>query len=525
MLQPAVLKRSRGLGLQDATPYTVPAPVGGWNVHDPLAAMPERDAVVLENFFPRAGSVDLRPGCLSFASGTTGSVKSLMAYNKGGAQTLFGATDTVIYNVTSGAPVLSLGGFTSGSWRYVNITVAGGTYVVAVNDTDGVYEYNGAAWASANGTITGVTGGTTTLNNVAVLKKRLWFTQKNTLSAWYLPAGAVTGVTVEFPMGQVFTRGGSLKAIATWTIDGGNGTDDYGVFVSTEGEVAIYKGSDPASSATWALVGVYYIGEPVGYNCLCKYGGDLLYLSQNGLFPLSKALQSATVNYQTALTAKIDTAFTEAVSTYGANSGWYVTAYPEGSLVLVNIPIASDTSIQYVMNSITGAWCVFKGWNATCFEVFQQKLYFGGASTAVAGQGAVFQAWTGLSDNGADIVGRAQSAYSAFRTPGRSKHIPLIRPILRLAQATEIRYALSTDFTEAQDPSILSLGGPLGSLWGTGRWGTAIWGGHGTTTSKQWQTVFCEDGYRVSFLLQLSTHMSEVEWLATDYLYQAGGVL
>lgn len=524
MLQPAVLKRSRGLGLQDSQPYTVSAPVGGWNVHDPLAAMPEKDAVVLENFFPRASSVDLRPGCTTFASGVTGSIKCLMPLNKGGAQKLLAATDSTIYNVTGGTPAVLAAGFSSGNFRYTNFTVAGGQYLIMCNGVNNVQEYDGTTWNGAPG-ITGVTGGLSTLTNVAVLKKRLWFTQKDTMSVWYLPAGTVAGAATEFPMGQVFSRGGSVIAVGAWTIDGGSGTDDYGVFVSSEGEVAIYKGSDPASSTTWALVGVYYIGEPVGYNCLCKYGGDLLYLSQNGLFPLSKALQSATVNYQTALTAKIDTAFTEAVSTYGANSGWCVTAYPEGSLILVNIPIASDTSIQYVMNSITGAWCVFKGWNATYFEIFQQKLYFGGASATVAGQGAVFQAWTGLSDNGADIVGKAQSAYSAFRAPGRSKHITLIRPILRLAQATEIRYALSTDFTEAQDPSVLSLGGSAGSVWGTGRWGTAIWGGHGTTTSKQWQTVFCEDGYRVSFLLQLSTHLSEVEWLATDYLHQPGGVL
>ena len=149
------------------------------------------------------------------------------------------------------------------------------------------------------------------------------------------------------------------------------------------------------------LVGCTTSASPGLATPFCKYGGDLFYLSQNGLFPLSKALQSATVNYQTALTAKIDTAFTEAVSTYGANSGWYVTAYPEGSLVLVNIPIALDTSIQYVMNSITGAWCVFKGWNATLSEVSQQKLYFWRSQHGCCRAGSRVPSLRGLSDNGA----------------------------------------------------------------------------------------------------------------------------
>jgi hypothetical protein len=46
----------------------IPAPVGGWNARDPIADMPARDAVFLDNFFPRASDVMLRPGSALLAT-------------------------------------------------------------------------------------------------------------------------------------------------------------------------------------------------------------------------------------------------------------------------------------------------------------------------------------------------------------------------------------------------------------------------------------------------------------------------
>jgi hypothetical protein len=49
-------------------------------------------------------------------------------------------------------------------------------------------------------------------------------------------------------------------AMADWSIDAGIGIDDYAAFISDQGEVALYKGSDPTSATTWALVGTFWVG-------------------------------------------------------------------------------------------------------------------------------------------------------------------------------------------------------------------------------------------------------------------------
>ena len=48
------------------------------------------------------------------------------------------------------------------------------------------------------------------------------------------------------------TKGGKLLFGATWSIDAGDGTDDKCVFVTDNGEVLVFTGSDPGTPPTGA---------------------------------------------------------------------------------------------------------------------------------------------------------------------------------------------------------------------------------------------------------------------------------
>lgn len=521
MIRQPLLGKPSGRGLQKAATASLPAPVGGWNVRDPLAAMSPKDAILLENWFPKANDVELRPGCQAWATSFPAPPLTLMPWNGPSSGKLFAATATGIYDATAGAAVgASLTPLTSGYLQYTNFQVAGGQYLVAVNGLDKLKLYNGATWADIDSTTTpAITGlATTSLSSVAVASRRLWFVQVNSSSAWYLPVASVGGALTEFPLGAVFSRGGCLVAIGTWTIDGGDGADDYTVFISSEGEVAVYKGTDPASATTFAKVGIYYIGEPIGKNCFCKYGGDLLVLCQNGLFPLSKALQSSTVNRSTALTAKIDTAFTEAAALYGTNPGWQVVVYPQGSFILVNIPVSTGYTIQYAMNSITGAWCVFKGWYAAAWEVFNEDLYFA-SDTKTA------KAWTSQSDFGAAIVGKCKQAYSYFGQSARQKHFKLVRPLIAVSGGVTLSIGFDIDYAVTEAASTTATLPPvLGDVWNSGHWDSAVWASS-SETKREWATVFVKECYAAAFRLQVSTNSVSLKWSATDFVYEVGGVL
>ena len=515
---PLIPKAARGI--QRASTASVPAPTGGWNVHDPLASMPASDAIVMENWFPRANDVILRPGAANHLTNLPDNALTLLPWNGTTDSKLFAACNAGIYDATAagtaGAVVTSC---TDGNWQYVNFQVAGGDYLIAVNGVDELKQYNGTTWADINaGSTPAITGRlTSTLTNVAVSCTRLWFAVQDSSSAWYLPVGQIGGALTEFPLGQIFSRGGYLQAIGTWSIDGGAGPDDYTVFMSSEGEIAVYRGTDPSSAATFAKVGVYYVGEPLGRNCFCKYGGDLLVLCQNGLFPLSKALQSATINRAAALTAKIDTAFTEAATLYGQNSGWQVVAYPQGSFVLVNIPISTGRFEQYVMNSITGAWCKVTGWRANCWEVFQEKVYFGGYQK-------VAQAWTGVSDFGALIAGRVQQAYSYFGRRGQQKQFKLVRPNIFVDGQLTPSIGLDADYAVTGFETLATTALDYTYVFDTAIWDSALWG-NDFDAKRDWYTIASPPCFAASYRMQVASNALTVKWSATDFVFEAGGVL
>ena len=519
MIRRPLLSR-KSPGIQTSSVISTPPPVGGWNTRDPLAAMAATDALVLDNFFPSATEVVLRKGVANWVTGFASPPRGLMPWNGPTSPQLFATSDTGVYDVTSTGTVgASVATLTSGYTSWTNFSIVGGHYLISVNGVDKLQLYNGTTWVAVDGvSVPAITGlATTSLRTVTVAARRLWFTENASLSAWYLPVAQVGGALVEFPLGQIFGRGGYLVNIATWSIDGGSGSDDLTVFFSSEGEVAVYRGDDPSALATFSKIGTYYIGEPVGRNCYAKYGGDLLVLCQNGLFPLSKALQTATIDRSQALTSKIDPTFTKVLGDYAANRGWQAIAFPQGSFILVNVPVTETYTHQYVMNSITKAWCRFTGWNSTSFEVFNSQLF---TTTATS----VAIAWSGISDYGTAIDGKAQQAYNYLGMHGRQKQIKLVRPVISVDNQVTLKLSVDVDYAVTPFASSTTPAPLSGYVWDTATWDEVTWSPD-TEIRRDWATIFAQPGYASAFRLQVATASATLSWSSTDFVFEPGGVL
>lgn len=498
---------------------SIPAPVGGWNARDPLADMDERDAVILDNWWPEPSDVRVRLGSDDHVTGITGTVESLMSYASVSANTLFGAAGTAIYNVNSagavGAAVVS--GMTNARWQHANYrTDAGVSYLICVNGADKPQYWNGSAWIAVDGASTpAITGPTTTnLIGVNVFKSFVWFVEKSTMKAWYLPTGAVGGAATAVNLGNLFPRGGYLMAMGTWTIDAGAGADDFAVFVTSEGEVAVYQGTDPSAAATWALKGVYYVGRPIGRRCFVKLGGDLALLTENGLIPLSKALISGGTTTAGALTDKIQDAVRDAVRVYGSVYGWQPIVHPSASMLLLNVPLSSSMSHQYAMNAITGAWARFKGWNAACWEVHNGELYYGTSTKVV-------KAWTtDYNDNGANIETEVKQAFSYLGARGRDKILHMARPVFSSTGSPSVLIGADVDFGDVQPTGSLSFAPTTQSTWNGTTWGGGTWSG-GYTTLRQWQSVPAF-GTAIALRMRSATRSIDTRWVSTDYRFEVG---
>jgi hypothetical protein len=501
---------------------SVTAPVGGWNARDALADMKENEAIRLTNIFPRPTYCEVRGGATNWATGMAAGGKSLMAWNgPTGSNKLFAGTASGIYNVTASGAVgaAETATVTNGKFQWVNFAVASGAeYLIAVNGVDKPLYYDGTTWVSVDGVsvpaITGVT--TTNLIHVNIFKQRLFFIEKSKLSFWYLPVSSLGGAAVEFPMNQIFPKGGFVMAMGTWTIDSGTGSDDLAVFVTSEGEAAVFQGDNPASATAWKLVGVYFVGRPIGRRCFVKFGGDMCLLVENGAFPLSAALLTAAIDRTRALTNKIEQAFTTAGRLYNTVFGWETTVYLGQSALIVNVPNAEGgTHQQYVMNTITKSWCQFSGWDAECFIVFNGELYFCKSTTF-----GTAKAWTGQADFGANIVVDVKQAFNYFGSDDQ-KLLKLVRPIFNLTGPVSFLLGADPDFNDSQPTGLATYTVGAAALWDTAIWDIDVWSTD-FILQKDWKTPAVMPGFCFALLLRVSTNQVGIQWPSTDFVFERG---
>ena len=509
-------QQARPVDEATARPYSHPSPYLGWNARGNLSNMDPREAIQMDNVFPGVQTVGVRKGCVSHVTGAPANIKSLLPYSGTTTNKLFAAASSGIYDVTaSGAIGAAVAACTNGEWESLNIATAGGNFLFAVNGVDSAKTFDGAAWAVPAITVaTSSTWGYVTLH-----KKRIWAVQKNTMNLWYLPVDSIAGAATLFPVGSLFKKGGYVVAIGAWSLDGGSGLDDLFVIVSSNGEIAVYQGTDPASSATWSLVGVFNVAKPVGKKPLLDYGGDLLYLSQVGLLPLSVLMQSTIIDRSKQISYNIDGAFLDATEAYGSIFGWQMLTHKSANLLIVNVPISVDSiSYQFVMNTITKAWCRFTNWNAACWAEFNGLVYY-----AVGAN--VFQAWIGTTDVDDPIVGSVMQAYASLGSR-QQKNVTLCRPNFGLAGSAQISMALDTDFNTFNGQTIFNYApAPEGAIWDVDLWDTGIWSSGSSTFEPKWTTVPGDLGYLHSFRLQVTTSSGNFIWTSTDFAFRGAGIL
>jgi hypothetical protein len=471
-------------------PMSIPASVKGWDQISSLADMDPDHAVQLDNWIPRPGYLEIRRGSRSWATGVgSGAVETVMAYNSPNTtfSKLFAVGGGSLYDVTAGgaAVVSTITGLSSNRLQYCNFTNAAvHSWLVAANGVDAPIIYDGSAWAAM--TLSGVT-----VNSIAswtAWKGRLWCTIANSTNVGYLANSAISGAITTFDLGQQMTRGGYITAISTWTQDSKQTVDEYIAFISSRGQVIVYQGTDPATANTFELVGVYDLGAPIGRRCFLRISGNLWIICVDGILPMSEMLtQDRAAAAKVAPTTMIQNAMMNAARLYSGNFGWQFIEYAKGQLAILNIPqTENETAVQYVMNTLTGAWCQFTGLNANCWEVLNDVPYFGG------NDGGVYQ-WDYGSGDYIDtldypITATVQTAFNYFDSRGHLKRWTMVRPILTTDGSVTPGVGLNIDFGTDAPISIPSTSSAVSALWDVALWDVAIWPLNSSLVAN-WTTV------------------------------------
>lgn len=491
-------------------PTSMPAPVGGWNTRDELDAMDALDAVQMDNFFPDSQGVKVRNGDASHATGLgAAAVESLMEFQAGAAHKLLGACAGSIFDVSaSGAVGAAIkGGFSSNRWQYTNFL----NRMFLVNGTDTAQTYDGTTMADA--TFTGVT--LSTLIGVVQYQQRLFFWQSNGVGVWYAQLNSITGALAFFDLSVFMPRGGTIVAATTITHDGGNGVLDFIAFIASSGDVILYLGNDPSLSSGFQMIGRYRISPPVSPRAVCTYGGDSYLTTFDdylGLQAQLAALKAGTLPPR----SKASGAAQAAIAANKAGFGWQALYYPARRSLIFNVPNTDGTFDQHVCNTSlpNTPWCRYQGINASCWSLFGDGLYYGGAN------GVVYQADVGDADNAGDpIMATAQQAWNKINIPS-GKRISAVNPIVQSTEGS-FNFAIGYDYAPLsievpEEPSALAITDDTGADI-TDDTGDSITAG-GSGIQPQWHAAGGV-GTAFSFGMQVLS-AGQTSWLRTDLRFE-----
>lgn len=421
------------------------------------------------------------------------------------------------------------GGTSGASAEILGITITGATTgtlkIGAVTsgpfqDNEALTSAGGAATAaSANSAATsfalaGVASNV--LSHVAVYAERLWFVEKDTLKAWYLPVTALAGTATSFSLGGIFRRGGSLLFVSSISGDSGDGLDDRIVFVSTEGEAAIYTGQDPGAGLV--LAGVYDIPKPLGKNSHIRTGGDLLIGTEAGIIPMTSAIQQDIAAVAGAAVSKNIAPYWQ-TKAKAIGSDWDMVKVLDDNLLIVAQPNESlDTSLA--VNLQTGAWMRWTGIRTQCLEVFSDDAYCGDHN------GLVYKMNAGGSDNGALYTARWLGNFDPMGAPGATKSVVNARPLFEASTdfIAQLIFKANFDDTASAPPSTATVASADG--WDTGNWDEVLWDGGAivTRTVSDWQSQGATGVY-LAPELQISSNSTtkpDVSLVSIDAMFHVG---
>ena len=380
--------------------YNQPPSVGGINAVDSLAAMPPQDCLYTYNLMPSEYGLRLRKGAREWATGLPSACKSLIPFE---GQFADSSTDRLwavcaegIYNVTlfgttNPTQEVSFSVNTTGEAGYgvsTEFTVDDGNrFLYYADGENGLWQYDEASGMWGRPTFVGAQAGfnVETVAYVFAWKNRIWLIMQDRGDAWYSGLNAIGGTVTKFTFGSKFNHGGELKALYSWTIDGGEGVDDYLVALSRGGDVLVYKGSDPVAP-DFGLTGSFFIGEvPESRRLGVNYAGELYLLSIYGLTSLRDLLQGVdSSDIKVSPSAKISRFLRQEVQDNKDAFTWQLTINPSDGFLQIISPFGDPKdATQYAQNLLTRAWGMWRGLGINCASPWNANYFLGGVDNNV----------------------------------------------------------------------------------------------------------------------------------------------
>lgn len=539
---------------QNLKTITLPAPTRGIINSENEAFMQPGGAIVQDNWASTMRGLKLRGGCIRWAdlhdddeggappvpSTARLPVISAFQYVTATDDLMFVANRNTLYDATASyGQVIVKTGNGSGNWVASQFANAAAEWMLALNDAgDFPLRFDGTSWvtldpsagAPSDGAlaITGPVG--TAIENgrnlvyVWKYQSRYFFIEANSMNAWYLDIDEVGGLLSLIPLSGAATKGGKLLFGAVWSIDAGDGTDDKCVFVTDQGEVLIFSGSNPSDASNWKQEGRYQLSPPLGMNAHLNVGGDLLIATIDGIVPLTQVINKSAGQLELAMiTYNIKGTWREEVINRGLQP-WTMFNWNEYGALFVTWPGSGKRC--GVVNNATGAWCRFVGWAATCFVRRGESMFFG------TKDGLIMQADRTGYDDGVPYIAILVGGWETFKSPSNEVVWHQARAAFLSKKPTfnpQLDATINYQVVIPPAPPVVP-DATADDVWDEGLWDTALWDAeasqrqpvHTTMWVSVGKTGFSHAPTVQATVAQLARPV--VELIALSITYESAGV-
>lgn len=514
---------------------TLPAPTRGIIQHENDAFTGPGACIISDNWMPTMKGIKLRGGCIRWCVLPEAvPVVSGFEYVSGNQQRMFAANATKLYDVTSNVPTLVKSGQTSGNYCASQLANLSGYWLIAVNETgDFPLRFDGTTWTTLsadqiNGPVGSPVEHGRNLSYVCKYRNRLFFIETKSMNIWYLGIDSIGGTLTKIPLSGAATHGGYLMFMASWSIDAGDGIDDKLVIGTSEGEILIFTGSNPADPNNWRQEGRYEISPPLGMNAHTNVGGDLLVLTVDGIVPISQAITKSAGQLELALiTRTIKRMWRDEVL---AKRGlpWTMRKWDEYGANFITLPGgAAGNRYCLAMNNTTGAFARALGWDAMCFLRMRGDLFFGTQG------GIIMQANRTGYDDGKPYVATLVGGWEMFQAGSQDVIWHQARAIFTApaGEPFEPQISATVDFVVTIPPPPPAGPDPgVTDVWDEGKWDHAKWDAPAPSKPVNRNTMWVSvgmTGFSHAPIVQVTVAQQatpDVELVAIAATYERAGI-
>ncbi len=497
-----------------------PAPIAGIVESAPIGSSSAVGAEFIENFLPQPRGLRVRGGAVA-AADAGAEIVSMFVYDRSVVTPqFFAATQSDILDISSLDPntvaTSVVSGLTSGDWSSQQFGTTGGNFLILANGQDDARVYDGAAWSLWN--VTGLP--TSSISHVWDYQDRLFMIERDTLKFWYLPITSFQGAATSFSLAGIAKKGGSLLFGATWSLDSSEGLGDLCVFVTDQGEVIVYQGTNPSDATTWALQGRYEIGNPLGKNATMSAGGDLLIATDEGIVPMSAIVQRDRAQLSdAAVTVNIKRTWERMFSASGESAQLIKWTSQDVMLVI-------SSSYALTSNLTLGSWAHQTGWSGRCVAIFRDSCYIGRSN------GKVYRLNSSGEDDGQPFTARVCFPFTDFGDAARVKSTTIAKCSFLSDGDFSYRVDMAKNYGVSfpPPPALVNQSNSQSALWDVSFWDVSFWGTSAAEPQQgridRWRSAVAQ-GYALAPLVQVSSsgaNRISAELTAVDVIVAGGGV-